>query len=108
MNIIKQISFLFVLATALLLSACSNSKLADDSLKNVPADVTSVTAFNLNQMMQKADFDYVKGLDFFEAGIAEIQTEKPALAAILANPFSSGVDLGKNAYLIMELNKDRP
>ncbi|MFT6708822.1 MAG: hypothetical protein ACJATF_003686 [Flavobacteriales bacterium] len=108
MNTIKQLSFLFVLATGLFLSACSNSKLADDSLKNVPEDVTSVTAFNLNQMMQKADFDYVKGLDFFEAGIAEMEEKEPALAAIMSNPFSSGVDLSKNAYLIVDLDKNRP
>lgn len=107
MNTIKQLSFFFLMATGLFLSACSNSKLADDALKNVPEDVSSVTAFNLNQMMQKADFDYVKGLDFFEDGIAEIEKEKPALAAIMANPFSSGVDLTKNAYVIMDLDKNR-
>ncbi len=108
MNTIKQLSFFSVLAIVLLLSACSNSKLADDSLKNVPSDVTSVTAFNLNQMMQKADFEHVKRLDFFEAGIAELQKEKPALAAIMANPFSSGVDLSKNAYVVMDLDKNNP
>jgi Domain of unknown function (DUF4836) len=107
MNSIKPFNFLLI-ATTLFLTACSYSKLPDDSLKNVPADVTSVTAFNLNQMMAKADYDYIKNLEFFKAGLDEFQKDKPGFAGILENPFHSGVDLTKNAYFVMEMNKNLP
>jgi Domain of unknown function (DUF4836) len=107
MNSLKQLYFLMITAT-LFCTACSYSKLPDDSLKNVPADVTSVTAFHLNQIMAKADYDHIKNLEFFKASLDEFQRDKPGLAGILENPFHSGVDLSKNAYFVMEMNRNLP
>ncbi|MFK7809705.1 MAG: DUF4836 family protein, partial [Saprospiraceae bacterium] len=107
MNSNKLFSLLFLISIVLL-TACGNSKLPDDSLKQVPKDVSSITAFNLNQLMQKADYDYIKELDFFQNGISELRMDEPAMAAIMEDPFASGVDLTKNAYFVMDVDANDP
>ncbi len=104
---IKNLSCLLVVVL-LLVSSCSNNQLPDDALRQVPDHVSSVTAFNMDNLLQKADLEYIQSLDFYKDGMAKLQEEQPELAAIMNNPFLSGVDLTKNAYVVMELDKEMP
>ena len=103
MKNLSKITFMFFLSLFLMVS-CKNSPNLNDSLTAIPKDATSVTAVNINSLMQKADFEAVKNMDFYKESIAEAEKENPAMAEIMKDPKKSGIDLTKNIYVIQEYN----
>lgn len=101
MKTIKQ--FLFITAASLLfLVACKKSANLTDSITAIPKDAVSVMAINMPSLMQKADFESVKNMEFYKDMISESEKENPAVAEIVKDPKKSGVDLTKNIYFVSD------
>jgi len=89
-------------------SSCSK----DGSLKSgaaelVPESSTAVVAFDLGTMMEKADMDAIKKMDFYKDAIAQAAQESGEVAAkVLENPESSGIDLSKKAYFFANIQDE--
>ena len=76
----------------------------DKALSQIPATTSSVTAINIKQIMEKADFQEVVKMDFYQDMVKEATTRTPSIAAVLNDPYQSGVDLDANAYFIQDLD----
>ena len=87
-----------------LLASCTKSGKLDDTANAIPKDAVSVTAINLPSLMQKADFESVKQMDFYKAMVDSASAENAAIAEILRDPSKSGVDLTKNIYIVQDYN----
>jgi len=81
---------------------------ADRALEAIPVNATVVTAFDVPTLMDKANFDAIKQMDFYRFFAEKAQEESDILAAVFANPENAGIDLTKPAYLSIELNPDNP
>ncbi len=87
-----------------LLTSCTKSGKLDDTANAIPKDAVSVTAINLSSLMQKADFESVKQMDFYKAMVDSASAENASMAEILRDPSKSGVDLTKNVYIVQDYN----
>jgi len=98
--------FLFVLLGLFLFASCQQGANIenDKALSQIPANTSSVTAINIKQLMDKADFQEVVKMDFYQDMIGDVTKRTPSIAAVLNDPYSSGVDLNANAYFIQELD----
>jgi len=83
-------------------------KATDKALEAIPTNATVVTAFDLPTLMEKANFEAVKQMEFYQFFAEKAQEESDILATVFANPENSGIDLTKKAYLSIELNPDNP
>jgi Domain of unknown function (DUF4836) len=99
MTFLKK-TFLLATASILFLTSCKHALNLNDSLTAIPKDAVSVTAINVQNLMQKADFEAVKNMDFYKKAIEEAQAKNPAIAEILKDPKKSGIDLSKNFYIV--------
>jgi Domain of unknown function (DUF4836) len=99
MKFLKK-TFLLATASILLMTSCKKALNLNDSLTAIPKDAVSVTAINVQSLMQKADFETVKNMDFYKKAIDEAQAKNPAMAEILKDPKKSGIDLSKNFYFV--------
>ncbi|MFT5385857.1 MAG: hypothetical protein ACI81W_003266 [Saprospiraceae bacterium] len=102
-------SFL-VLTVAIIISSCTDTQIvsSDSVLKSIPKDVSMVTAINAEAILEKADFDNVKEMAFYQELINETKRYNATLGEVLANPAQSGVDLSKNIYISHLLDNDNP
>ena len=101
MTTLKQ-AFLLAATSLSLLSACKKSANLNDSLTAVPKDAVSVTGINIPSLMQKADFESVKNMEFYKETIADAEKENSAMAEIMKDPKKSGIDLTKNIYFVQD------
>ncbi len=110
MNIFKKILLTGIVAILLFSFGCQSEsgKGTDKALEAIPANATVVTAFDLPTLMEKANFEAVKQMDFYQFFAEKAQEESDILATVFANPENSGIDLTKKAYLSIELNPDNP
>jgi len=107
MNSIK--TFLFLIPTLILLNACKNPlTTASDSLTTIPPEVSSVTSIDIAKLMEKVDYESVKKMEFFQENLSELRKENPALAKVVEDPKSSGIDLNSKAYFYIDLNGNNP
>lgn len=107
----KSKIFLFSLLTvAIIYSSCSNSGTvaADDMLKTIPQDVSMVTSINTSAILDKADFENVKQMEFYQELIRETKRYNVTLGEVIADPAKSGIDLSKNMYIAHILEQDNP
>ncbi len=86
------------------LASCTKSGKLDETANAIPKDAVSVTAINLPSMMQKADFESVKQMDFYKDMVDSASAENAVIADILRDPKKSGVDLTKNIYVVQDYN----
>lgn len=102
--------FLLSFIALFLCSACQDDLLTqkDDGLKKIPADVSMITSINTKQLMEKADYESIKEMEFFQEALRKAEKENPAVAAVLKNPEQSGIDLDKNIYVTYKLNPKNP
>jgi len=101
-----SILFSFCLILLSLVACKDNAPSVTDTLQYVPASSSSVTSVNLERLMKKADFDQVKNMEFYEELLRQAKEENACLAAIMADPYSSGVDLTKNIYIASEISEE--
>jgi Domain of unknown function (DUF4836) len=91
-------------ASLLFLISCKNTSNLNDSMTAIPKDATSVTAINIQNLMQKADFESVKNMDFYKEILSEAEQKNPAMSEILKDPKKSGIDLAKNMYIVQDID----
>ncbi len=106
----KSKIFLFLfLSVSILISSCSKPlSSTDDTLNSIPKDVSMVTSIDVNSILEKADFENVKEMAFYQELISETARYNATLSQVLANPGQSGIDLSKNMYISHMLNSDNP
>ena len=101
--------FLAALLSAALFTSCKETTLTgDNALTSIPDDATTITSIDVERLMEKADFEQVRQMEFYQDMLAEVERKDPTLAKVLADPATSGVDLSKRAYLSTFLNPDNP
>ena len=76
----------------------------DKALAQLPATTSSITAINMKQLMDKADFQEVIKMEFYQDMVTKATRQTPSIAAVLNDPYQSGVDLDANAYFIQDLD----
>ncbi len=84
------------------LASCTKSAKLDETANAIPKNAVSVTAINLPSLMQKADFEAVKGMEFYKDMVDSASTKNAAIAEIMRDPKKSGVDFTKNIYLVQD------
>lgn len=108
----SKILLFLLFTTAIIYSACSGgaggSAAADEMLKSIPNDVSMVTAIDADAILEKADFENVKQMEFYKEMLSETKKYNATLADVLADPAKSGVDLSKNIYVAHNLDPDNP
>ena len=104
----KSLVLFFGLFTFLFTSCHDDIFQPKDALVNIPEDVSSVSSINVKQLMEKADFESVKQMEFFREAVAEAGRRSPALAKVMENPELSGIDLEKNLYVTYDINPKNP
>ncbi len=82
--------------------------LKDDALSTVPADISMLTAIKPAQLLEKANFKEVKDMEFYQDLLEKAKKENEAVARILADPYSSGIDLNNNIYVAQDVNARNP
>ena len=110
MTLFKKLLIISAVTIAFIWMGCQSEakKGADKALEAIPANATVVTAFDLPALMEKANFEAVKQMEFYQFFAEKAQEESDILATVFANPENSGIDLTKKAYLSIELNPDNP
>jgi hypothetical protein len=86
------------------LASCTKSAKLDETANAIPQNAMSVTAINLPSLMQKADFESLKLMDFYKNIVDSASTENAAIAEIMRDPKKSGVDFTKNIYIVQDYN----
>lgn len=110
MSFLKKIVLFSLLSAVIICFACQNGADtgSDNALEAIPQNATIVTAFDLPTLMEKANFEAIKKMDFYRFFMEKAAEESDVLATVLANPENAGIDLTKNAYVSIELNPDNP
>ena len=81
---------------------------SDAALSHIPANVSSVNSINVKQLMEKADYEAIKKMEFFQEAITKAREENPAIAELLIDPAKSGVNIEQNAYLTYDIDPNDP
>ena len=82
---IRLLSF-FVLS--LLFFSCQQDDLSfeDTTLGYIPEEITMLTVVNVDQMMEKADFESLKDMAFYQNVVSRIEKDNAAFAKVLEEP----------------------
>ena len=108
-NFLKNTLGFFVILSILLVSACQQ----DDELSSnnpaylLPENLSTVFIVKPQQLMEKADFEAVKDFGFYAMMLEDASNENEAIAEILEDPASSGIDLSQNFYISIEQEKEQ-
>ncbi len=86
MKLLRLITLGLLAALVISLSSCQKDPVPTDSLTYIPAHAASVSTFNLQQLMDKADYPALVQTPGFQKMVSEIAEDNPTLAAIVANP----------------------
>ena len=109
MNFIKIFASFVLTGTLLYIISCKKDvNLPTDALAHVPATSTMVSAINLKRLMEKADFESVKKMEFYKAILEDTDKNSPGINRVLLDPEASGIDLNQKMYMGVEVNPDNP
>ena len=78
-----------------------------DALTHIPADASLVGRIDIQALMDKADFEEMKEMEFYRNMIKEAGEEKKIVADMLENPELSGIDLSEYMYFFAVSSKNR-
>ncbi len=89
-----------MLFALLFLASCGTSISEKDKMANyIPDNAGMVMRLNPQSFMDKADFEAVKKMPFFQDMLKEAKAESKELAGIFENPANSGIDLTKSSFI---------
>ncbi|MBK9015774.1 MAG: DUF4836 family protein [Saprospiraceae bacterium] len=109
MNFIKAFSSFLLGSVILLIVACKkDAAKPGDALAYVPATATSVTAIDLKKLMQKADFESIKQMDFYKEMVSNSEMDNPQLTKVLLDPAASGINLEGKIYSATAFDEQNP
>jgi hypothetical protein len=105
----QKIIFLTIISLSLLATSCENgNSLAEDAIVNIPANSSSISAVNLKQLMDKADFESMQKMFFYQDFVKDASQGNPGIEAVLQDPYASGINLDMNVYLVQEVDIMNP
>ena len=105
----QKIIFLAIISLSLLATSCKNGiSLKEDAIVNIPANSSSVSAINVKSLMDKADFESMQEMSFYQDFIKDASQGNPGLEAVLKDPYASGVNLDGNIYLVQDVDIMNP
>ncbi len=100
-----QSFFILFISGILFFSACrQNISKTDDALSSIPENVSTLTAVDLPVLMEKADFEKVKTMEFYQEIIEEAREYNPVLGEVAADPEKSGIDLDQKFYFVHDVD----
>ncbi|MFZ2899185.1 MAG: DUF4836 family protein [Saprospiraceae bacterium] len=105
---LRLIAILALFAGVLLSSCKKDLVFSDDALRIIPATSATVVRIDIPSMMKKADFESIKESQMYKDAVEDAREENPALAKVMENPETSGVDLDKMGYLFLDINPEKP
>jgi len=113
MNIRSFFSVLMLVSLLSIFTSCDKGigggiSSSDAALSHIPANVSSVNSINVKQLMEKADYEAIKEMEFFQEALTKAREENPAIAELLMDPSKSGVNLEQNAYLTYDIDPNDP
>lgn len=82
----------------------NSANLNDATLAYIPADANTVTTVNMQSIMDKMDFESVKGMEFYQAAKKEMQEKNPELVYLMEDPANSGINLSENMYMFTDMS----
>lgn len=77
-----------------------------DTLNKIPADAVSVMSFNPQKLLDKADWESVKKMEFFQDALKEAKQDSDFAAQVMQNPQESGINLSSNVYVFSKVQGD--
>ncbi len=105
----QKIFFLAIVFLSLLTTSCKNDgAITEDAIVNIPANSSSVSAVNVKRLMDKADFKSMQKMSFYQDFIKDASQGNPGIEAVLKDPYTSGVDLDANVYLVQDVDITDP
>ena len=107
MRFFKLISFLCLVAV-LILTSCKDDPEAYGTAAYIPSTATSVSSFDIQRMMNKADFESVKEMEFYRDMVGKASKQSDLIAAVLDDPAKSGIDLTDKIYMSTDVSKNDP
>lgn len=90
-------------ATTLSMSSCSFSA---SPINSIPADAAMVATMDVKQLMEKADYEAIKQMDFYKEMLTEVEREAPEALAFLQDPKEAGISLDGNFSFFLKINPD--
>ena len=107
MNHLKIFALFLFISTSLVWS-CKNDPGLSGTAAYIPSTSTSVTGFDIQRIMKKADFESIKDMEFFSEMAAKAGSKSPLIAAAMKDPSKSGIDLNGKLYIATDLDKNDP
>lgn len=105
----QKIIFLTIISLSLLTISCKDdNSLTEDAIVNIPANSSSVSAVNVKKLMDKADFESMQKMSFYQDFVKDASQENPGIEAMLKDPYASGVNLDANIYLVQDVDIINP
>ncbi|MFK7770888.1 MAG: DUF4836 family protein [Saprospiraceae bacterium] len=105
----QKVIFLAIISLSLLATSCKNeTSLKEDAIVNIPANSSSVSAINVKRLMDKADFESMQKMSFYQDFIKDASQGNPGVEAVLKDPYASGVNLDGNIYLVQDVDIMNP
>ena len=105
----QKIIFLAIISLSLLATSCKNgTSLKEDAIVNIPANSSAVSAINVKRLMDKADFESMQKMSFYQDFIKDASQGNPGVEAVLKDPYASGVNLDANVYLVQDVDIMNP
>lgn len=78
-----------------------------DALTHVPANAAMVGRIDIQGLMDKADFEEMKDMEFYRDMVKEAGNDKKIVADMLENPELSGIDLAEYMYFFAAPSENR-
>ncbi|MEM6966156.1 MAG: DUF4836 family protein [Bacteroidota bacterium] len=101
--------YLALLSVSFLFFSCGNdTAVVEDAIINIPASTSALTSIDIKSLMEKADFESVKKMSFYQDMIDDVAQNNPNIVSILKDPSQSGVDLNAKMYFVQDMNINNP
>jgi hypothetical protein len=105
----QKIIFLAIISLSLLATSCKDgSSISEDAIINIPANSSSVSAINVKRLMDKADFESMQKMSFYQDFIKDASNGNPSVSAVLKDPYVSGLNLDANMYMVQDVDITTP
>lgn len=107
MKYLKGVAF-SILLCIIFLTACKKDPEAFGTAAYIPETATSVTGFDIQRMMDKADFASIQKMEFYSDIVGDANKQNELFATVLKDPNKSGIDLSGKIYMSTDINEDDP
>jgi hypothetical protein len=105
----NNLLFICLVLLVVSLNSCADSATSEDFvLKSIPQEVSMVTAIDADAILEKADFEQVKKMAFYQELVNETKKFNTTLGDVLENPSASGLDLTTNVYMAHHFDPNNP